>query len=220
MALEKLTITNLDNGNVFRVLFNPTEYTLEDASNWQDQERNRQRPELQYTGGERTKLTMELFFDTYEAGQDVRVHTKELVKLLVPTVNQGNEGKRPPKVELKWGGADPDPANSRFPFVCVLEKLTLKYTFFNETGTPVRATANVTFKQFRLPEEELQRNPQRESFPYQVYTVRTGDTLSGIASKHWKEPERWREIADSNRDVIDNPRLLQVGQTLLIPAIK
>lgn len=218
MALEKLKIKNLDNGNEFFVLFNPTEYTFEDGSNWQDQGRNRQRPELQYTGGERSKLTMELFFDTYENDQDVRTHTSKLAKLLVPTINEGNQGKRPPKVELVWGTSDPDPARSTFPFICVLEKLTQKFTLFNESGKPVRATLNVTFKQFRLPEEELKRNPQRNSFPYTVYTVKAGDTLSGIAAKQWKDPTRWREIADNN--LIDNPRLIEAGQTLLLPAIQ
>jgi hypothetical protein len=216
--MDKLMITNLDTGKPFTVLFNPTEYSFEDGSTWQDQDRNRQRPELQYTGGERTKLTMELFFDTYETDTDVRAHTSKLVKLLVPTTNQGNDGKRPPLVELSWGKADPDTANSYFPFVCVLEKLTQKFTLFNSSGTPVRATANVTFKQFRLPKDELKRNPQRKSFPYQVYTVRSGDTLSGIAAKSWKDPTRWREIADSNP--VENPRLLEAGRTLLIPAIE
>lgn len=219
MGLEKLKITNLDNKETFAVLFNPTEYSFEDGSNWQDQGKNGQRPELQYTGGERTKLTMDLFFDTYEAAKDdVRLYTSKLVQLLVPTKNRGNEGKRPPLVQLDWGKADPDVANSYFPFVCVLEKLTLKFTLFNESGTPVRATASVTFKQYRLPVEELKRNPQRRSFPYEVYTVRSGDTLSGIAAKHWKDPTRWREIADSNP--VDNPRLIEAGQTLLIPAIE
>jgi Contractile injection system tube protein/LysM domain len=221
MALEKLKIKNTDNGNEFFVLFNPTEYSFEDSSSWQDQQRNRQRPELQYTGGDRTKLTMELFFDTYEnppGSQDVRVHTAKLAKLLVPTINEGNQGKRPPVVELSWGTADPDTANSTFPFVCVLERLTQNFTLFNNVGTPVRATVNVTFKQFRLPEEELKRNPQRNSFPYHVYTVQAGDSISGIASKHWKDPARWREIAISNP--IDNPRILEAGMTLLIPAIK
>ena len=50
MALEKLEILNLDNGKVFTVLFNPTEYSFEDSSNWQDQGRNRQRPELHDAG--------------------------------------------------------------------------------------------------------------------------------------------------------------------------
>ncbi|HEV2860982.1 MAG TPA: LysM peptidoglycan-binding domain-containing protein [Pyrinomonadaceae bacterium] len=216
MALEKLKIKNVDKPqNSFDVLFNPTEYSFEDGSTWQDQERNRQKPELQYTGGERVKLTMELFFDTYETGEDVRAHTSKLANLLVPKFG---DGKRPPVLELSWGQADPSIASAYFPFVCVLEKLTQKFTLFNETGTPVRATANVTFKQFRLPEEELKRNPQRKSFPQRVYTVRSGDTLSGIAAKHWKDPTRWREIADSNP--VDNPRLLEPGQTLLIPAIE
>ncbi|MFN0085518.1 MAG: LysM peptidoglycan-binding domain-containing protein [Blastocatellia bacterium] len=215
MALEKLKIKNLDKGSEVIVLFNPTEYSFEDGSNWQDQGRNGQRPELQYTGGERSKLTMELFFDTYENNEDVRIRTSELAKLLAPT---NGDGKRPPKIELRWGGSDPDPARSTFPFTCVLEKLTQKFTLFNEGGTPVRATLNVTFKQFRLPEEELKRNPQRRSFPYMVYTARTGDTLSGIAARHWKDPARWREIADTNS--IDNPRLIEAGQTLLLPAIQ
>jgi hypothetical protein len=215
MPLEKLHIRNLDEpANSFFVLFNPTEYSFEDGSNWEDQGRNRQRPELQYTGGERSRLTMELFFDTYEGNQDVRIHTAKLAKLLVPN----DIGKRPPIVVLEWGGNDPDIANSTFPFECVLERLTQKFTLFNNSGRPVRATVNTTFKQFRLLEDELKRNPQRNSFPFQVYTSKSGDTLAGIAAKQWKDPLRWREIASTNS--IDNPRLIEAGQTLLIPAIE
>lgn len=214
MSPEKLIITNKDKGTKFPVLFNPTEYSFDDGSSWQDQDRNGQRPEMQYTNGERTKLTMDLFFDTYETNEDVRTYTSELAKFLLPSFG---DGKRPPVLQLDWGDADPSVATGYFPFVCVLEKLTQKFTLFSESGTPVRATANVTFKQYRLPKDELKRNPPRKSFPFQVYTIRSGDTLSGIAAKHWKDPTRWREIADSNS--VDNPRLVEPGQTLLIPAI-
>ena len=62
------------------------------------------KPELHYTGGDRRKLTMELFFDTYEKeNEDVRVYTSQLVKLLVPTTNQRNDGKRPPAELLQLG---------------------------------------------------------------------------------------------------------------------
>ncbi|GAB4517695.1 MAG: peptidoglycan-binding protein [Anaerolineae bacterium] len=216
MALEKMKIKNLDTDEEFEVLFNPTEYSIEDTSKWQDQERNRQKPELQYTGGDRKKLSMELFFDTYELGEDVRKHTGQIARLLIPSVDTSN-GKRPPKVELSWGPADPDPASGFFPFVGVLESLKQQFTMFTGEGKPVRARLTVSFKEYSLPEEELQRNPQRSSYPVQTYTVKAGDTLSGIAGKLWKAPAKWRLIADANE--IENPRALEPDQVLIIPAI-
>jgi len=216
MPLDKLKITNIDKpGNSFEVLFNPTFYTFEDGTTWQDQNKNGQRPELQYTGGERTKLSMELFFDTYETGEDVREYTGKVARLLIPT--EGND-KRPPKVKLEWGKIKGDIADSTLPFECVLEKLTQKFTLFSGSGLPVRATLNVVFKQFRLPEDELKRNPPRSSFPNQLYTVKAGDTLSGIAATLWKDPAKWRVMAEKNR--IDNPRLLATDQALIVPAIR
>jgi len=214
MALEKLQITNLDNGETFNVLFNPTEYTIEDSSKWQDQEANRRRPELQYTGGERKKLSMDLFFDTYEIKQDVRLHTGNFAKLLVVSTKDDNTGKRPPKVQLSWGPANPD---SGFPFVGVLESLKQSFTLFTPEGMPVRAKLTVSFKEFALPVDELQKEPRRSSFPLQVYTVKAGDTLSGIAGVLWKDPFKWRLLAEANE--IDNPRALTPAQTLIVPAI-
>ena len=94
--LEKLRIKNLDSGEQFFVLFNPSEYTVEDASHWADQDKMGQKPELHYTGGDRKKLTMELFFDTYEARTDVRQHTAKIAGLLV----FNKEKHRPPKRRL------------------------------------------------------------------------------------------------------------------------
>ena len=140
-SLNKLSIKNLDNGDEFKVLFNPTEYTFEDSSKWQDQQGNRRRPELQYTGGERKRLSMELFYDTYEAKEDVRLYTGKLQQLLVVTTDGGNNGKRPPVVELSWGQAQ---ANVGFPFKCVLESLKQQFTLFTSNGMPVRAKVSVS----------------------------------------------------------------------------
>lgn len=218
MTLNKLKIKNLDNNQEFEVLFNPSAYTIEDSSQWQDQPANRRKPELQFTGGARKTLTMELFFDTYEQNADVRIHTGKIAKLLVPTTNQGNQGKRPPKVRLIWGHSDPDTANTSFPFEGVLEKLTQKFTLFNSEGTPVRATLNVTFKEFALPIDELKSNPRRRSYSEKIYTVKAGDTVSGIAQELWKDARKWRRIAQAN-DML-NPRILTPGQVLKIPEIR
>lgn len=52
----------------------------------------------------------------------------------------------------------------------------------------------------------------------QVYTVRRGDSLSKIARKRLGDGNRWPEIFDLNRNVINNPNVIFAGQILLLPA--
>lgn len=47
-----------------------------------------------------------------------------------------------------------------------------------------------------------------------TYTVVSGDTLSKIASHHGTT---WQEIFEANRDTIDDPDMIQVGQVINIP---
>ena len=48
-----------------------------------------------------------------------------------------------------------------------------------------------------------------------TYTVKKGDTLSGIAIKYYKNASLWRKIATANG--IKNPLTLQIGKKLRIP---
>ena len=50
-----------------------------------------------------------------------------------------------------------------------------------------------------------------------TYVVQHGDTLASISRKFYKTSSRWKQILDANRDVIDNPKKLAAGQTLVIP---
>jgi len=158
---------------------------------------------------------MELFYDTYEMKEDVRLYTGKLSQLLVVTTNNNNKGAQPPTLQLSWGKANPDLG---FPFKCVLESLKQQFTLFDTDGTPVRAKVSVAFKEYELPKEEQQKAPRRGSYPEQTYTVREGETLSSIAAGLWNDPLKWRLLADANR--IRNPRILKAGQSLLVPAIK
>jgi hypothetical protein len=212
-TLEKLRIRNEDTGEEFTVLFNPTEYSIEDASKWADQDRMGQKPELHYTGGERKKLSMELFFDTYESRSDVREHTSRIAGLLV----FNREVHRPPKVTLSWGQGAPGGPHTDFPFVGVLESLKQQFVLFLGNGTPVRAKLAVVFLEFTLPEEELQENEPNSPDRTKAYVVKAGDTVSGIAGLFYRNPRLWRDIAEAND--IDNPRLLTPGQTLTIPTL-
>ena len=215
--LEKLKIKNEDTGYEISVLFNPSEYTIEDASRWSEQEKMVQKPELHYTGGDRRKLSMELFFDTYENKTDVREHTNNISKLLGANVIE-KEKHRPPKLKLIWGKPSPGGANTDFPFTCVMTSLRQQFILFLSDGTPARAKLSVSFIEFTLPEEELKKNEKSSADHTKTYIVKAGDTVSNIAGMFYNDPRKWRHIAREND--IENPRVLEPGSLLAIPRIE
>ena len=50
-----------------------------------------------------------------------------------------------------------------------------------------------------------------------TYIVVKGDSLSAISKKLYGNANRWQEIFEANRDQLDDPDLIQPGQTLRIP---
>ena len=228
MRPEKMTIINLDlnetvNDEHVQVLFNPTEYTVEQTNTWEAQNTQGGKPRTQFTRADFRKLSMELFLDSYEEKDasnqvvDVRTYTDRIAKLMVASVDH-SEGKRPPIVEVTWRDAPPGTGNPDFPFKGVLLSLRQQFVLFSEEGCPVRAKLNLTLQEYLQPDEIEERFPKRSSFPARTYSIKQGDTLSGIAQAMWKKPLEWRRIADENK--IQDPRLLLPGTELSIPKIK
>ncbi|WP_072871371.1 LysM peptidoglycan-binding domain-containing protein [Desulfofundulus thermosubterraneus] len=58
--------------------------------------------------------------------------------------------------------------------------------------------------------------PPAPATPQQEHTVVAGDTLWALAQKYLGAGPRWKEIAEANN--ISDPRKLQIGQKLVIPA--
>ena len=51
-----------------------------------------------------------------------------------------------------------------------------------------------------------------------TYTVKSGDTLSGIAQSEMGDANRWRELYEANKDAVgDNPDMIHPGLELKIP---
>jgi nucleoid-associated protein YgaU len=50
-----------------------------------------------------------------------------------------------------------------------------------------------------------------------TYTVVQGDSLSKIAKREYGDASKWRQIYQANKDVIENPDLIEPGQNLIIP---
>lgn len=209
MALEKLIIL-ADSGQTVIALFNPNTISIQKTVNWRPAPApERDVPAAHFTHGDAATLSMDLLFDTYENGTDVRQFTRPVVNLT--TVEQHGEIHRPPVCQLFWG------LWGLF-FEGVLENLRQQFTLFLADGTPVRATLSCTFKEWRSDQDEALRQDRRSADVAKQYTVRQGDTLSSIAAREYKDPALWRPIATANR--IDNPRRLATGQILTIPALR
>jgi nucleoid-associated protein YgaU len=50
-----------------------------------------------------------------------------------------------------------------------------------------------------------------------LYTVVASDTLRSIAQRFYGDENQWPRIFNANRDQIDDPDVISVGQVLLIP---
>ena len=212
--LEKAKIKQIvPAGSEIDVLFNPTEYRLSKSNQFAEVAiPGLSAPMLQFGHGNAQTLTMQLFFDTYDPqsnnslaakNEDVRSHTRKVTDLLA--INGSLHG--PPICQFSWG---------KLVFIGVLQQADVRCTLFLPDGVPVRATVDVTFKQFYDGRKETGML-QSANFVKQ-HIVRAGDTLSGIAAELYHDATKWRPIAEANN--IDNPLNLEPGRVLIVPAIE
>jgi len=59
--------------------------------------------------------------------------------------------------------------------------------------------------------------PSRKGSKPRTYTVRSGDSLATIARRLYGDSEKWQLIFKANRDILNKPNQLRVGQILTIP---
>jgi nucleoid-associated protein YgaU len=212
---SKLQFGNDTSDTTIVAMFNPNKLGVTRSVQWQNQQAaKRDNPEMQFTGSDPVTLTIDLLFDTYDTpeteSEKQSVRTVYIRKLLhLTTVEQHGDKHRPPVCRLKWG-------DQGIIFDGVLQQLQVQYTMFTAGGTPVRATANCTFKQWVSNSKDLQNQDLLSSDVAKIWVVRRGQSLATIAAAEYGDPRVWRIIADANG--IDNPLGLAPGTRLLLPA--
>ena len=209
MPLTKIQIVVKHTGEKLQVLFNPEEYTITKDINFASQGiPGRSGPLLQFVNGNMRTLEMELFFDTYDTSslvkKDVRSETNKIMKLMAIDP----ELHAPPVLQIAWSSLQMD---------CVLARVSQKFVFFSEDGTPLRARLTCTFNEYIDPEREGKEIRRQTADFSKIHTTIEGETLSGIAAKRYDDPGLWRAIAIRNG--IDDPRRLPAGEDLVIPAL-
>ncbi|MBI3785377.1 MAG: LysM peptidoglycan-binding domain-containing protein [Deltaproteobacteria bacterium] len=222
MPLVKATIEILDSDavdegrglpSVITVQFNPTEYSLDKSAQIAEVGiPGIDSPILQFVRGQNEKLTMELFFDTTEQGMgDAATDVRTLTRSIYQLVKIQPKTHAPPRVRVTWGQG--------LSFKAIVEGVQQKFTLFNPHGVPLRATVNVTFREYKTLEEQLAELNLQSADHTRRYVVQHGDTLSRIAARQYHDPAEWRRIADANASLVQNPRLLRPGMSLVIPPI-
>ncbi|MEV6279189.1 hypothetical protein [Nocardia sp. NPDC051832] len=221
--LARASIVNTTTGATVTVMYNPEEVKVEQGNTFAEVGiPGLNASPIQYVRGKNRTLSMELFFDSYESGQDVRVHTAPIVALL----DKQPETQAPPVLIFAMGG---------LAFRCVLVEAGQRFTMFRRDGTPVRSFLSIRLQEFVSVTIDVQRglffgSPTVSAAAGAAVELATavvrgeaavhitveGETLSGIAAAMLGDPARWREIADAND--IDDPLGLPGGTRLLIPA--
>jgi hypothetical protein len=216
MALEHASLTNIETGERFEVLFNPAEYSLSKEIVFaQAAVPGRASPLLQFVHGNTRTLDMELFFDTWEAhnraggpavaaGTDVRELTQKVTGLM----SLDPKTQAPPGVLFAWGSLT---------FTGVLVRANERFTMFLESGIPVRAQMQVSFNEWQPADEQpRETGPQTAAFTHR-HVVGQAQTLSSIAAAIYGDPAKWRPIAIASD--LPDPRRLPAGLVLDVPRL-
>jgi len=111
--------------------FNPEslQYTVQNTL----KEEGKGAKKKQHVSQTTAKLSMQLVFDTTDTGEDIRLYTDDMAKLLQPYKDGNN--KAPPIVEFGWGV---------YRFTGVVEQYKETIDFFAAAGVPLRSTVDVT----------------------------------------------------------------------------
>jgi hypothetical protein len=219
----KARIINCQNEKEFvDCMFNPKEYTFSKQNKWEEKPAKGQNvSHLEFSGGGPASLKLQLLFDTTEVhsaegrpinkvGDDVRNYTQVLWNLMkVPQDKKHprTEKGEPPHCRFEWG--------KLWSFEAVIESISQKFVLFAQSGKPLRAILDVSFKQTSDEAVYPRQNPTSGGAPGQrLRAVRVGETLAGIAYEEYGDATVWRHLADINN--LEDPRRLHAGQMLLV----
>ncbi len=173
----------------FDVHFNPTslQHTI---SNTLKDEGSGGRTK-QFVDKTTAKLSMQLVFDTTDTGEDVRVHTDKVAKLLQPVAE--DQKQVPPNVEFSWG---------LYSFLGMVEQYKETIDFFAASGVPLRSTVDIS-----LASQDVQfdsaKNPPASvdgDLGPEPSVLAGGGGPSGLASA-LGDPRAARAIASANGSV-------------------
>jgi len=206
------------------VKYAPAEFTLAKSAQYAEVAiPGLELPLLQFVRGDATTLSMELFFDSTDAGtgaaaQTVTAEVEQFHKLVSIKGNLHH----PPLVRITWGDDFPgasfgESAQAGQTFTAVVLAVSRRFTLFNADGKPLRAFVTISLKQFATVAEQVTAINYQSSDHTRLHVVIEGETLPLIAYDAYGDARKWRIIAEHNQ--LADVRRLTPGTSLQLPPL-
>jgi nucleoid-associated protein YgaU len=219
-------------GDSIEVQFNPNEFGLGKAVQLAEIGiPGLDSPILQFVRGQNETVQIELFFDETDSGTTGEVTSvTEQTNRFYDLVKVAGDEHAPPRCRFIWGEEFPGTIlhegsegssgsiGKRHAFDCVVESVQQRFTLFSPEGVPLRATVNLSLREYRTLSDQLQEINLRSADRTQMHTVQRGETLPQIAYQIYRDPAQWRVIAAWNQ--LLHPRDLTPGMVLELPPMQ
>jgi Contractile injection system tube protein len=199
--------------DTFEALINPEAYTLAYKLKFSGsgQGHGTSGKQLKYEYTEPAEMSFEFLFDNTGIidGKPRDSVADDLKKFRQVVIDYKGDSHEPRHFKLVWG------ENSIFKGR--VTEVAITYKLFNSDGTPIRATAKVTFKSSLEEEKRAAQENKQSPDLTQVRMVKLGDTLPQLCYEIYGDPSYYLQVADRNR--LTNLRKLVPGAKLRFPPI-
>jgi hypothetical protein len=214
--LEKAFLKFENKSEKLEVLFNPEKISINKSNKWEDNAMpGRPASTLDFLGASSGTMNLTLLFDTTTTGQPVTKYTSKLLAAMdidktLPGTSETDNNGRPPWFTFHWGQLVSFPA--------VIESANVTFDYFSSTGIPLRASVDLSLKQFTASDAFTRQNPTSGTpHPHRIHRVQRGETLDRISARYYGDPTRWRTLALANG--IEDPLGIRPGSVLTIPQL-
>lgn len=214
-GLVPAKIVNLSTNEEVNCMFNPQQYTITKSNSWAPNDaKGKNTPLMKFQSGGAATLNLDLWFDSYPEGTDVREYTDMLWKMMKvdpssPSSDSSANKSAPPTVSFEWG---------KLKFKAVITNLNQNFSLFKADGTPLRTKITVALTQM-MDEDDFKPQPGGALVfaDSKAITMSTDLRLDNIASNLAGSSDAMRAVAEANN--IEDPKKIPNGVTLIVPKI-
>lgn len=223
LTFQRLKLDKTEDGLPFEVSYNPTELAFTKTAQFADiAVPGLEAPIIQFIRGDAETLSLELFFDSTDGGTgDGATSVTDKVMQFQKLVSVDGNLHAPPIVRITWGDGLPGPAIATGPRMTqvdvIVTSVARRYTLFNPTGRPLRATVTLQMRVYWTIGEQTQLLNYRSADHTRTHAVREGETLPLIAWDAYSDASKWRVIAEHNG--LSQTRDLPAGLILQLPPV-